>query len=97
MEADKLYHIKTNKMRHTRIPTGEIRYECDICQKTFSRSWSLVKHKRRIHTGKKYECEICQNTFSRGGSLVIHKSIHTLVKSHMNVMFAKSLLLLDVT
>ncbi|XP_071958026.1 uncharacterized protein [Antedon mediterranea] len=58
------------------------KYVCDICNKGFSRSNTLVTHKR-IHTGDKpFECEICGRAFRQPGNLTRHRLIHTTVKPY---------------
>ncbi|XP_032740751.1 zinc finger protein with KRAB and SCAN domains 3-like [Rattus rattus] len=57
--------------------TGNRRFYCRECGKSFAQSSGLTKHKR-IHTGEKpYECEDCGKTFIGSSALVIHQRVHT--------------------
>ncbi|KAK2708629.1 zinc finger protein 239-like isoform X2 [Artemia franciscana] len=52
-------------------------YECEICQKNFSRRAHLNLH-QRTHTGDKpHQCELCKKNFSNPSGLRVHRRIHT--------------------
>ncbi|XP_073506033.1 uncharacterized protein [Phyllobates terribilis] len=56
---------------------GGKRFQCGDCGKWFTKSSSLLTH-RRIHTGENlYPCSLCGKCFTGKSHLVIHERIHT--------------------
>lgn len=57
--------------------TEEGLYACDICEKTFQKSSSLLRHKYE-HTGKRpHECKICNKAFKHKHHLIEHSRLHS--------------------
>ncbi|XP_028645105.1 zinc finger protein with KRAB and SCAN domains 4-like [Grammomys surdaster] len=51
-------------------------YQCNECERTFTRSRSLLEHKK-IHTGEKpHQCDACGKGFTRTSYLVQHQRSH---------------------
>ena len=62
-------HEKTKKTNALRRDDGWKRYQCDQCDKVFTRQQNL-KHHLRTHTGDKpYKCDQCDRAFSQKGNL----------------------------
>ncbi|XP_052903262.1 zinc finger protein 436-like [Anopheles moucheti] len=60
------------KSKHVGIRT----YVCDVCQKAFHTSSTLLSH-RQIHGEKKFQCNTCSKSFVRRHDLAIHQNTHS--------------------
>ncbi|PFX21794.1 Zinc finger protein 431 [Stylophora pistillata] len=64
------------------VPIAERKYQCDVCGRAFSRSNTLITHKR-IHTGDRpFPCDLCGRAFRQLGNLTRHKLTHASIKPH---------------
>ena len=54
------------------VKHGEIRFPCDQCEFTTTRSSSLKQHKEAIHEGIRYPCEYCGYAATQKSSLNRH-------------------------
>ena len=59
----------------------EVRYNCDKCEKSFTRKSDLTRHIQSVHDKIRYNCNQCAKSFSERGTLKRHiKSAHENVR-----------------
>ena len=61
-------------------------YQCNQCEKAFSKNVDLKRHKRVHSDEKSFQCSHCEKVFTNNGDLKNHIMIHTSEKqSHMQI------------
>ncbi|XP_065071270.1 zinc finger protein 239-like [Rhopilema esculentum] len=75
--SDKVPSSKSGELSPKSSDENEKVYQCQFCNKSFTRSWNFQRHVL-IHTGRKpHKCDKCPKAFVLAAHLKIHNRIHT--------------------
>ena len=73
------------KVRRTEIVSGNGKFKCQDCERSFNSRDNLTYHNKSKHEGVRYSCNQCDKQLLSQGSLTIHiRSVHEGVKYACN-------------
>ncbi|XP_036341045.1 zinc finger protein 600-like isoform X2 [Rhagoletis pomonella] len=72
----KRYVRKVDLEVHMRNHSGELPYQCPLCERAFMTTSALRKHEL-LHNGIRYKCGICNKEYSHPSKLSRHRLHHT--------------------
>ncbi|XP_078736715.1 zinc finger E-box-binding homeobox 2-like isoform X1 [Lampetra fluviatilis] len=74
-DSDSGVPTRKRQRRGECVPGGS--FACDLCDKTFHKSSSLLRHKYE-HTGKRpHQCDVCNKAFKHKHHLIEHSRLHS--------------------
>ncbi|XP_058445434.1 zinc finger protein 271-like [Malaya genurostris] len=74
--CQKTFERQKYLMEHVLIHTGELPYQCNICEQHFRTAGDRNKHIQGVHEGKKpYKCNKCQLSFKLKNEATQHRNI----------------------
>ncbi len=72
--------MKSFQNHRNRHGTANSEFICELCQKTFTKSYRLKNHIENIHSEKLYECDQCLKAFATVKRLKLHTDKHLIEK-----------------
>ncbi|KAJ3373297.1 hypothetical protein GGF31_000730 [Allomyces arbusculus] len=57
-------------------------FQCDVCQKTFTRAFNLKSHAKTHTNDRPHKCQFCDRTFARKHDCERHERIHSGAKPY---------------
>jgi uncharacterized Zn-finger protein len=80
MPSNASQHVISSALAGTMAFSGQLRYNCPFCTKSFTRPYNLKSH-FKTHSGERpFKCNQCTMSFSRNHDLRRHQKIHSGVK-----------------
>lgn len=80
--CDQIFHSYTKYTLHELTHTGEKKYNCSDCTRSFTHKHSLIGHIREQHTGEvNFTCDVCGRGFVHQSTYNIHKKTHSTEKT----------------
>ncbi|XP_076306605.1 MDS1 and EVI1 complex locus protein EVI1-A-like isoform X3 [Tachypleus tridentatus] len=80
-QCPKIFHWKSNLIRHQGAHDDSRNYMCENCTKVFTDPSNLQRHIRSQHIGaRSHACPDCGKTFATSSGLKQHMHIHSSVK-----------------
>ena len=60
------------RVKKTEVVSGDVKFECQDCERTFNSQQALRSHTKSKHEGVKYACNQCDQLFTAPNGLTQH-------------------------
>ncbi|KAK3922063.1 Zinc finger protein 45 [Frankliniella fusca] len=79
--CDLQFNSHTKFTQHELMHTGEKKYNCSDCSRSFTHKHSLIGHIKEQHTGEvNFRCDVCGKGFVHQSTFNVHKKTHSTEK-----------------
>ena len=80
MTESMIFYFAARSSLVVHMHTGERKYHCTLCPKTFIQACALGTHRKRHAGHKDHKCDICSRVFIIAGDLRRHRHVHSIIK-----------------